>query len=137
MKAPILSAFIKRLRADYLLGLSRRLDPLKRLFVKDFTEKEQKALIYAYKSGFKASQLDKVAQYWQNKPTKIDLHKPIKTKDFFKGNTNIYRTLHNLFGQKFMDRYTALDSKATMKDFMSSDKFVKKYRYTQKDKNKI
>ncbi|GAA6968047.1 hypothetical protein ID0109_14050 [Helicobacter pylori] len=32
-----------------------------------------------------------------------------------------------------MDRYTALNSKATMKDFMSSNKFVKKYRYTYKD----
>ncbi len=32
-----------------------------------------------------------------------------------------------------MDRYTALNSNATMKDFMSSDKFVKKYRYTYKD----
>ncbi len=35
-----------------------------------------------------------------------------------------------------MDRYTALNSNATMKDFMSSDKFVKKYRYTQKDNMK-
>ncbi|MGL2684164.1 hypothetical protein ACQJ6N_07840, partial [Helicobacter pylori] len=70
---------------------------------------------------------------WQDKSAKIDLHKPIKAKDFFKGNTNIYRTLRNLFGQKFMNRYTALNSNATMKDFMSSDKFVKKYCYTYKD----
>lgn len=32
-----------------------------------------------------------------------------------------------------MDRYTTLNSNATMRDFMSSDKFVKKYRFTQKD----
>lgn len=32
-----------------------------------------------------------------------------------------------------MDRYIALNSKVTMKDFMSSDKFVKKYRYTYRD----
>ncbi len=32
-----------------------------------------------------------------------------------------------------MDRYIDPNSNATMKDFMSSDKFVKKYRYTYKD----
>ncbi|GAA7489678.1 hypothetical protein JP0001_13630 [Helicobacter pylori] len=131
-----LNSIVNKIKSGLPFGTISAFRPFKEAFVKDFTEKEQKALIYAYKSGFKASQLDKVAQYWQNKPTKIDLHKPIKTKDFFKGNTNIYRTLRNLFGQKFMDRYTALDSKATMKDFMSSDKFVKKYRYTQKDNMK-
>ncbi|BAW61578.1 hypothetical protein [Helicobacter pylori] len=131
-----LNSIVNKIKSGLPFGTISAFRPFKEAFVKDFTEKEQKALIYAYKSGFKASQLDKVAQYWQNKPTKIDLHKPIKTKNFFKGNTNIYRTLRNLFGQKFMDRYTALDSKATMKDFMSSDKFVKKYRYTQKDNMK-
>ncbi|RVZ27134.1 hypothetical protein, partial [Helicobacter pylori] len=83
--------------------------------------------------GYSRADADKITQYWQDKSAKIDLHKPIKTKDFFKGDTNIYRTLRNLFGQKFMDKYTALNSNATMKDFMSSDKFVKKYRYTYKD----
>ncbi|AHN37984.1 hypothetical protein [Helicobacter pylori] len=131
-----LNSIVNKIKSGLPFGTISAFRPFKEAFLKDFTEKEQKALIYAYKSGFKASQLDKVAQYWQNKPTKIDLHKPIKTKDFFKGNTNIYRTLRNLFGQKFMDRYTALDSKATMKDFMSSDKFVKKYRYTRKDNMK-
>ncbi|GAA7914246.1 hypothetical protein [Helicobacter pylori] len=131
-----LNSIVNKIKSGLPFGTISAFRPFKDAFLKDFTEKEQKALIYAYKSGFKASQLDKVAQYWQNKPTKIDLHKPIKTKDFFKGNTNIYKTLRNLFGQKFMDRYTALDSKATMKDFMSSDKFVKKYRYTQKDNMK-
>ncbi len=90
-------------------------------------------MIEAYKSGYSKADADKIAKLWQDKSTKIDLHEPIKAKDFFKGNTNIYRTLRNLFGQKFMDRYIALNSKATMKDFMSSDKFVKKYRYTYKD----
>ncbi|GAA7456893.1 hypothetical protein HpBHB13_01020 [Helicobacter pylori] len=90
-------------------------------------------MIEAYKSGYSKADADKIAKLWQDKSTKIDLHEPIKAKDFFKGNTNIYRTLRNLFGQKFMDRYIAHNSKATMKDFMSSDKFVKKYRYTYKD----
>ncbi|GAA8481663.1 hypothetical protein HpNP86_03800 [Helicobacter pylori] len=35
-----------------------------------------------------------------------------------------------------MDSYITPKSEATMKDFMSSDKFVKKYRYTQKDNMK-
>ncbi|GAA8989523.1 hypothetical protein HpHA223_04260 [Helicobacter pylori] len=93
-------------------------------------------MIEAYKSGYNRADADKIAKLWQDKYAEVDWHKPIKAKDFFKGNTNIYRTLRNLFGQKFMDRYTALNSKATMKDFMSSDKFVKKYRFTEKDNMK-
>ncbi|GAA8514696.1 hypothetical protein oki101_09510 [Helicobacter pylori] len=131
-----LNSIVNKIKSGLPFGTISAFRPFKEAFVKDFTEKEQKALIYAYKSGFKASQLDKVAQYWQNKPTKIDLHKLIKTKDFFKENTNIYRTLRNLFGQKFMDSYIAPESEATMTDFMSSDKFVKKYRYTPKDNMK-
>ncbi len=126
----------KKIASGLPFGTISAFRPFKPVFEKDFTEKEQKALIIAYKSGYSKADADKITQYWQNKPTKIDLHKPIKAKDFFKGNTNIYRTLRNLFGQKFMDRYTAIDSKATMKDFMSSEKFVKKYRYTQKDNMK-
>ncbi|GAA7307245.1 hypothetical protein ID0576_08650 [Helicobacter pylori] len=37
----ILSAFIKRLRADYLLGLSLRLDLLKTLFIKTLLKKNK------------------------------------------------------------------------------------------------
>ncbi|MDU9728762.1 hypothetical protein RGC45_06790 [Helicobacter pylori] len=128
-----LNSIVNKIKSGLPFGTISAFRPFKDAFIKDFTEKEQKALIIAYKSGYIKSDADKITQYWQNKPTKIDLHKPIKAKDFFKGNTNIYRTLRNLFGQKFMDRYTAPNSKATMKDFMSSDKFVKKYRYTYKD----
>ncbi|WP_219025468.1 hypothetical protein [Helicobacter pylori] len=128
-----LNSIVNKIKSGLPFGTISAFRPFKDAFLKDFTEKQQKALIIAYKSGYIKADADKITQYWQNKPTKIDLHKPIKAKDFFKGNTNIYRTLRNLFGQKFMDRYTASDSKATMKDFMSSDKFVKKYRYTYKD----
>ncbi len=131
-----LNSIVNKIKSGLPFGTISAFRPFKEAFVKDFTEKEQKALIYAYKSGYIKADADKIAKYWQNKPTKIDLHKPIKTKDFFKGNTNIYRTLRNLFGQKFMDRYTALNSETTMKDFMSSDKFVKKYRYTPKENMK-
>ncbi len=128
-----LNSIVNKIKSGLPFGTISAFRPFKDVFLKDFTEKQQKALISAFKSGYTKADADKIVKYWQNKPTKIDLHKPIKAKDFFKGNTNIYRTLRNLFGQKFMDSYIALNSKATMKDFMSSDKFVKKYRYTQKD----
>ncbi|OOQ37500.1 hypothetical protein [Helicobacter pylori] len=131
-----LNSIVNKIKSGLPFGTISAFRPFKPVFEKDFTEKQQKALINAYKSGFDPKNADKVAQYWQNKPTKIDLHKPIKAKDFFKGNTNIYRTLRNLFGQKFMNSYIAPKSETTMKDFMSSDKFVKKYRYTQKDNMK-
>ncbi len=131
-----LNSIVNKIKSGLPFGTISAFRPFKPAFEKDFTEKQQKALINAYKSGFDPKNADKVAQYWQTKPTKIDLHEPIKAKDFFKGNTNIYRTLRNLFGQKFMDSYIAPNSNATMKGFMSSDKFVKKYRYTQKDNMK-
>ncbi len=131
-----LNSIVNKIKSGLPFGTISAFRPFKPVFEKDFTEKQQKALISAYKSGFDPKNADKVAQYWQNKPTKIDLHKPIKAKNFFKGNTNIYRTLRNLFGQKFMDSYIAPKSETTMRDFMSSDKFVKKYLYTQKDNMK-
>ncbi|GAA8250369.1 hypothetical protein HpNP104_01120 [Helicobacter pylori] len=131
-----LNSIVNKIKSGLPFGTISAFKPFKDAFIKDFTEKQQKALISAFKSGYIKADADKITQYWQNKPTEIDLHKPIKAKDFFKGNTNIYRTLRNLFGQKFMDSYIAPKSEATMKDFMSSDKFVKKYRYTQKDNMK-
>ncbi|MCQ2640425.1 hypothetical protein JT252_01640 [Helicobacter pylori] len=128
-----LNRIVNKIKSGLPFGTISAFRPFKDAFIKDFTEKERELLIEAYKSGYSKADADKIAKLWQDKSTKIDLHEPIKAKDFFKGNTNIYRTLRNLFGQKFMDRYIALNSKATMKDFMSSDKFVKKYRYTQKD----
>ncbi|GAA7104701.1 hypothetical protein KVJ74_06510 [Helicobacter pylori] len=136
IEATRLGQILKKIKSGLPFGTISAFRPFKDAFIKDFTEKQQKALIIAYKSGYIKADADKITQYWQNKPTKIDLHKPIKAKDFFKGNTNIYRTLRNLFGQKFMDSYIAPKSEATMKDFMSSDKFVKKYRFTEKDNMK-
>ncbi|GAA9450629.1 hypothetical protein BTM440_09500 [Helicobacter pylori] len=128
-----LNSIVNKIKSGLPFGTISAFRPFKDAFVKDFTENQQKALIIAYKSGYIKADADKITQYWQNKPTKIDLYKPIKAKDFFKGNTNIYRTLRNLFGQKFMDIYIAPKSEATMKDLMSSKEFVERYRYTQKD----
>ncbi|MGL2696690.1 hypothetical protein ACQJ8N_04275 [Helicobacter pylori] len=131
-----LISIYKKIASGLPFGTISAFRPFKDAFIKDFTEKERELLIEVYKSGYSRADADKIAQYWQDKSAKIDLHKPIKAKDFFKGNTNIYRTLRNLFGQKFMDSYIAPKSETTMKDFMSSDKFVKKYCYTYKDNMK-
>ncbi|MDU9788874.1 hypothetical protein [Helicobacter pylori] len=136
IEATNLNSIVNKIKSGLPFGTISAFRPFKPVFEKDFTENQQKALISAYKSGFDPKNADKVAQYWQNKPTKIDLHEPIKAKDFFKGNTNIYRTLRNLFGQKFMDSYIAPKSETTMKDLMSSKEFVERYRYTQKDNMK-
>ncbi|GHQ28051.1 hypothetical protein VN0338_12930 [Helicobacter pylori] len=133
IEATSLGNILKKIKSGLPFGTISATRHFKDAFIKDFTEKQQKALISAFKSGYTKADADKIVKYWQNKPTKIDLHKPIKAKDFFKGNTNIYRTLRNLFGQKFMDSYIAPKSETTMKDFMSSDKFVKRYRYTRKE----
>ncbi len=112
-----LISIVNKIKSGLPFGTISAFRPFKDAFIKDFTEKQQKALISAFKSGYIKADADKIAKYWQNKPTEIDLHKPIKAKDFFKGNTNIYRTLRNLFGQKFMDSYITPESEATMKDF--------------------
>ncbi|GAA7470306.1 hypothetical protein MMM100_03780 [Helicobacter pylori] len=131
-----LNSIVNKIKSGLPFGTISAFRPFKDAFIKDFTEKERELLIEVYKSSYSKADADKITQYWQDKSAKIDLHKPIKAKDFFKGNTNIYRTLRNLFGQKFMDSYIAPKSETTMRDFMSSDKFVKKYRYTQKDNMK-
>ncbi|MGL2718036.1 hypothetical protein ACQJ8C_01035 [Helicobacter pylori] len=131
-----LNSIVNKIKSGLPFGTISAFRPFKPAFEKDFTGEQQELLIEVYKSGYSKADADKITQYWQDKSAKIDLHEPIKAKDFFKGNTNIYRTLHNLFGQKFMNSYIAPKSETTMKDFMSSDKFVKKYRYTYKENMK-
>ncbi|NHB31696.1 hypothetical protein EXS92_02320 [Helicobacter pylori] len=128
-----LNSIVNKIKSGLPFGTISAFRPFKDAFLKDFTEKQRQLLIASYKSGYRKDEADKIMKLWQDQYAEVDWHKPIKANDFFKGNTNIYRTLRNLFGQKFMDKYTAPNSKATMKDFMSSDKFIKKYRYTEKD----
>ncbi len=128
-----LNSILNKIKSGLPFGTISAVRVFKPIFDKHFNEKQRLALTQAYESGFGRADADKIAKYWQDKSVKVGWHKPIKAKDFFKGNTNIYRIFRNLFGQKFMDRYTAIDSKATMKDFMSSKEFVKKYRYTRKE----
>ncbi|NHB41887.1 DUF3293 domain-containing protein [Helicobacter pylori] len=128
-----LNSIVNKIKSGLPFGTISAFRPFKDAFLKDFTEKQRQLLIASYKSGYRKDEADKIMKLWQDQYAEVDWHKPIKANDFFKGNTNIYRTLRNLFGQKFMDKYAAPNSKATMKDFMSSDKFIKKYRYTEKD----
>ncbi|MDO7812481.1 hypothetical protein Q6A65_07605, partial [Helicobacter pylori] len=122
--------------------------PFKDAFYKDFTEKEQKALISAYKSGFDPKNADIIAQYWLSQSVDLDPYDPIKVVDFFhpqpengKETTkfkkykdmieNIYATLYNKLGNFYADKF--FKKNATMRDLMSSDKFVERYRYTRKE----
>ncbi|GAA8263869.1 hypothetical protein HpNP110_03790 [Helicobacter pylori] len=84
-----LISIYKKIASGLPFGTISAFRPFKDAFIKDFTEKERELLIEVYKSGYSRADADKIAKNWQDKSAKIDLHKPIKAKDFFKGNTNI------------------------------------------------
>ncbi|GAA7029557.1 hypothetical protein ID0177_06390 [Helicobacter pylori] len=100
-------------------------------FYKDFTEKERELLIEAYKSGYKASQLDKVAKNWNNDPNPID--DSYLADVFLREYRTIALKLSTALGKSFVSKFLNPKSEATMKDLMSSKEFVKRYRYTYKD----
>ncbi|WRC85675.1 hypothetical protein E5K87_00160 [Helicobacter pylori] len=146
-----LISIYKKIASGLPFGTISAFRPFKDAFYKDFTEKEQNALIYAYKSGADPKNADIVAKYWLSKSVDIDPFNPIKVVDFFhpqpengKETTkfknykdmieNIYATIGNKLGNFYADKF--FKKNATMRDLMSSDKFVKKYRYTQKDNMK-
>lgn len=138
LEVVILKRRVKKSKADYPLGLSQPLNPLKTLFIGISIIMSKKLLIGAAKSGCIQSSTDKLAQlktrllYWQDKSVKVDWDKPILIKDFFKGNNYLYRRLCFLLGKHFMDRFFKNNAKASVKDFISSKEFVNKYRYTPK-----
>lgn len=146
-----LISIYKKIASGLPFGTISAFRPFKDAFIKDFTEKEQNALIYAYKSGADPKNADIVAKYWLSKSVDIDPFNPIKVVDFFnpqpengKETTKfknykdmietIYTTISNKLGRFYIDKF--LKKNATMRDLMSSDKFVKKYRYTQKENMK-
>ncbi|WP_237003236.1 hypothetical protein [Helicobacter pylori] len=143
-----LISIYKKIASGLPFGTISAFRPFKNDFYKDFTDDEQKALIYAYKSGADPKNADIVAKYWLSKSVDIDPFNPIKVVDFFypqpengKETTkfkkykdmieDIYVKLYNKLGNFYADKF--FKKKATMRDFMSSDKFVKRYRYTRKD----
>ncbi len=128
----------EKIKSALPFGIISAFKPFKDAFYRDFNNNEQKLLIGAAKSGCIQSSADKLAQlktrliYWQDKSVKVDWDKPILIKDFFKGNDYLYRRFCSLLGKHFMDRFLKNNTKASVKDFMSSKEFVAKYRYTPK-----
>ncbi|MDU9794496.1 hypothetical protein [Helicobacter pylori] len=143
-----LISIYKKIASGLPFGTISAFRPFKDAFYKDFTEKEQNALIYAYKSGANPKNADIVAKYWLSNSVDLDPFNPVEVVDFFhpqpengKETTkfkkykdmieNIYAKLYNILGMGYVDKF--FKKNATMRDFMSSDKFVERYRYTKKD----
>ncbi len=148
-----LNSIVNKIKSGLPFGTISAFRVFKPAFEVTFTNDQQALLKKAYNSGLKPNEKDKIsklylAQMKENK-TKfreatddIDPTKSIKVKDFFmpQGKVipqykilvkGIYETLSRKLGKDYVDKF--INSNATMRDFMSSDKFVKKYRYTQKD----
>ncbi|GAA9103991.1 hypothetical protein Taiwan41_14410 [Helicobacter pylori] len=141
IKASSLNSIVNKIKSGLPFGTISAFRPFKDAFLKDFNKDQRDLLINAYKSGVKPSKNDKITQLYLAQ-VKEKATQPIKATDFFtpQGKVipkyatlvgEIYVILMRKLGKDFVDRF--LDSKATMKDFMSSNKFVKKYRYTYKD----
>ncbi|EJB85433.1 hypothetical protein [Helicobacter pylori] len=129
-----LISIYKKIASGLPFGTISAFRPFKDTFIKDFTEKEREKLVEAYKSGYKASQLDKVAKNWNNDPNPIDAS--YLADAFLREYRTIALKLSTALGKSFVSKFLNPKSETTMRDFMSSDKFVKKYRYTQKDNMK-
>ncbi|GAA6980423.1 hypothetical protein ID0084_04180 [Helicobacter pylori] len=70
-----LVSIYKKIASGLPFGTISAFRPFKDAFIKDFTEKERELLVEAYKSGFKVSQLDKVAKKWNDDPNPIDVYR--------------------------------------------------------------
>ncbi|GAA8114662.1 hypothetical protein Kazakh3194_01890 [Helicobacter pylori] len=126
-----LNSIVNKIKSGLPFGTISAFRPFKDAFVKDFTEKEQELLIEAYKSGYKASQLDKVAKNWNDDPNPIDAS--LLAGAFLREYRTIALKLSTALGKSFVSKFLNPESEATMKDLMSSKEFVERYRYTQKD----
>ncbi|WRD27373.1 hypothetical protein E5K65_00160 [Helicobacter pylori] len=143
-----LNSIVNKIKSGLPFGTISAFRPFKDAFIKDFTQEEQDALIYAYKSGADPKNADIIAKYWLSQSVDLDPYDPIKVVDFFhpqpengKETTkfkkykdmieNIYAKLYNTLGRGYVDKF--FRKNATMRDLMSSDKFVERYRYTRKE----
>ncbi len=126
-----LNSIVNKIKSGLPFGTISAFRPFKDAFIKDFTEKERELLIEAYKSGYKASQLDKVAKNWNDDPNPIDAS--YLADAFLREYRTIALKLSTALGKSFVSKFLNPKSETTMKDLMSSDKFVKRYRYTYKD----
>ncbi|MFP6285760.1 hypothetical protein ACLGDW_01020 [Helicobacter pylori] len=153
IKATSLNSIVNKIKSGLPFGTISAFRVFKPTFEATFTNDQQALLKKAYNSGLKPNEKDKIsklylAQMKENK-TKfrevtddIDPTKSIKVKDFFmpQGKVipqykilvkGIYETLSRKLGKNYVDNF--INSNATMRDFMSSDKFVERYRYTRKE----
>ncbi len=131
IKATSLNSIVNKIKSGLPFGTISAFRPFKPAFEKDFTEKEREKLVEAYKSGYKASQLDKVAKNWNNDPNPIDAS--YLADAFLREYRTIALKLSTALGKSFVSKFLNPKSETTMRDLMSSDKFVERYRYTQKD----
>ncbi len=144
-----LISIYKKIASGLPFGTISAFRPFKPAFEKDFTEKQQKALISAYKSGFDPKNADIIAEYWLSNSVDLDPYDPIKIDEFFhpqpengKETTkfknykdmieDIYVVFYHKLGRGYIDKFFK-NRNSTMRDLMSSDKFVKTYRYTRKE----
>ncbi|GAA6873102.1 hypothetical protein HpHNI6_11050 [Helicobacter pylori] len=136
-----LNSIVNKIKSGLPFGTISATRHFKDAFIKDFDKDQIDLLMSAYKSGLTPSKNDKITKLYLAQVKENATH-PIKVKDFFmpQGNVipkyatlveEIYETLNVKLGESYVDKF--INSKATMRDFMSSEKFVKRYRYTQKD----
>ncbi|GAA7637741.1 hypothetical protein MMM5_01150 [Helicobacter pylori] len=134
IQATSLGNILKKIKSGLPFGTISATRHFKDAFIKDFTEKERELLIEAYKSGYKASQLDKVSKNWNNDPNLIDTS--LLADAFLREYRTIALKLSTALGKSFVSKFLNPESEATMRDLMSSKEFVERYRYTQKDNMK-
>ncbi|WQU91079.1 hypothetical protein KVE99_00160 [Helicobacter pylori] len=144
-----LISIYKKITSGLPFGTISAFRPFKEAFYKDFTEKQRDALIYAYKSGADPKNADIIAEYWLSQSVDLDPYDPIKIDEFFhpqpengKETTkfknykdmieDIYVVFYHKLGRGYVDKFFK-NRNSTMRDLMSSDKFVKTYRYTRKE----
>ncbi|MGN8412633.1 hypothetical protein ACR9J8_03180 [Helicobacter pylori] len=144
-----LNSIVNKIKSGLPFGTISAFRPFKPAFEKDFTKDERDLLIEAYKSGADPKNADIIAKYWLSQSVDLDPYDPIKVVDFFhpqpengKETTkfkeykdmieNIYATLYNKLGNFYVDKFFK-NRNSTMRDLMSSDKFVERYRYTRKE----
>ncbi|WP_120830928.1 hypothetical protein [Helicobacter pylori] len=126
-----LNSIVNKIKSGLPFGTISAFRPFKPAFEKDFTEKEREKLVEAYKSGYKASQLDKVSKKWNDDPNPIDAS--YLADAFLREYRTIALKLSTALGKSFVSKFLNPKSETTMRDLMSSKEFVTRYRYTQKD----
>ncbi|QQX47077.1 hypothetical protein [Helicobacter pylori] len=137
-----LGSILKKIKSGLPFGTISASRSFKDAFIKDFNQDQRDLLMTAYKGGLTPSRNDKITKLYLAQ-AKENPTQSIKVKDFFtpqgkvttkymKLVNGIYDILSRGLGVVYVDNFID-NNKATMRDLMSSDKFVKRYRYTRKD----